>query len=69
MSGGTPRALTKKTAISPRVTVASGQNIPGAQPVVIRADARTPHQAVVTAMDVVSRLGLVNISLATVHSP
>jgi biopolymer transport protein ExbD len=34
-------------------------------PVIIRADARTPHQAVVRALDATSQLGLVNISLAT----
>ncbi len=36
------------------------------QPVTIRADARTEHQAVVTAMDAVSQLGFVNLSIATV---
>ncbi len=36
------------------------------QAVTIRADARTPHQAVVTAMDAVSQLGFVNLSIATV---
>ncbi|MEN8108321.1 MAG: biopolymer transporter ExbD [Pseudomonadota bacterium] len=34
-------------------------------PVTIRADARTPHQAVVRALDATSQLGLVHISLAT----
>ena len=34
-------------------------------PVTIRADARTPHQAVIRALDATSQLGLVNISLAT----
>ncbi len=33
--------------------------------VVIRADATTPHQAVVTAMDIVSRLGISRLSIAT----
>ncbi|MCA1805415.1 MAG: biopolymer transporter ExbD [Xanthomonadaceae bacterium] len=37
-------------------------------PVIIRADARTPHQAVVRAMDAASQLGLVRISLATSQS-
>lgn len=37
-------------------------------PVVIRADARTPHQAVVTAMDVLGQLGFVNLSIATTRS-
>ena len=36
-----------------------------AVPVTIRADARTPHQAVIRALDATSQLGLVNISLAT----
>jgi len=36
-------------------------------PVIIRADGRTPHQAVVTALDAASQLGLVHISMATTH--
>lgn len=36
-------------------------------PVVIRADARTPHQSVVTAMDVLGQLGFVNLSIATIR--
>ena len=36
-----------------------------AVPVTIRADASTPHQAVVTALDATSQLGLTRISLAT----
>ncbi len=38
-------------------------------PVVIRADARTPHQSVVTALDATSQLGLLQISLATTQPP
>lgn len=34
-------------------------------PVVIRADRRTPYESVVRAMDAISRLGLVQMSLAT----
>ncbi|WP_089724210.1 ExbD/TolR family protein [Candidatus Thiosymbion oneisti] len=34
------------------------------RPVIIRADAATPHQAVMTAMDAASRLGLLRFSLA-----
>lgn len=34
-------------------------------PVVIRADRRTPYESVVRAMDATSRLGLVQMSLAT----
>lgn len=36
-------------------------------PVTIRADARTTHQSVVTAMDVVGRLGFRGINIATVN--
>lgn len=39
------------------------------QGVLIRADARATHQAVVTAMDVVGRLGFRTISIATVNQP
>ena len=35
------------------------------KPLVIRADARTPHQYVVTAMDAAAQLGLVRLSIAT----
>jgi len=34
-------------------------------PVVISADARTPHQSVITAMDAAGRAGLYNIQFAT----
>lgn len=34
-------------------------------PLIIRADAKTPYQAVVTAMDVAGRLGLSRLSIAT----
>jgi len=33
--------------------------------VIIRADANTPHQAVITALDATSQLGLTQVSLAT----
>jgi biopolymer transport protein ExbD len=36
-------------------------------PIIIRADARTTHQAVVTAMDVVGRLGFRAINIATIN--
>ena len=35
------------------------------KPLVIRADARTPHQYVITAMDAAAQLGLVRLSIAT----
>lgn len=39
------------------------------QAVLIRADARATHQSVVTAMDVVGRLGFKMLSIATVNQP
>ena len=38
------------------------------QPLIIRADGQTPHQAVVMAMDAVNQLGFVNLSIATTPS-
>jgi biopolymer transport protein ExbD len=38
------------------------------QPVILRADALTPHQAVVTAMDALGQLGFTHLSLATSRS-
>jgi biopolymer transport protein ExbD len=35
------------------------------QPVILRADGRTPHQAVVTAMDALGQLGFERLSIAT----
>lgn len=43
----------------------AGQDDP---PVIIRADADTPYQAVIRAMDATSQLGLVQMSLATSKS-
>ena len=40
-----------------------------ARPVLLRADAMTPHQAVVTAMDAVGRLGFTHLSIATAPAP
>lgn len=41
---------------------------PEKQSVVLRADARTEHQSVVTAMDALAQLGYRNLSIATVRS-
>lgn len=37
-------------------------------PLVLRADAKTPHQAVVRAMDAASQLGITRLSIATIES-
>ncbi len=38
------------------------------QAIILRADGKTPHQAVVRAMDAVSQLGITRLSIATVES-
>lgn len=38
------------------------------RPVILRADKRTPHQAVVRAMDAAAQLGLDRLSIATARS-
>ena len=40
---------------------------PRDRPVIIRADGRASHQAVVTAMDVLGRLGFTQLDVATVN--
>lgn len=39
------------------------------QPVLLRADGRAPHQAVVTALDALGQLGFVRIAIATAPPP
>jgi biopolymer transport protein ExbD len=39
------------------------------KPVTVRADARSTHQSVVSAMDVLGKLGFVRINIATVEEP
>jgi biopolymer transport protein ExbD len=58
---------TSPATLSAAVAKAAGEerNVP----VTIRADARATHQSVVTAMDVLGRLGFRAISIATVHEP
>jgi biopolymer transport protein ExbD len=55
---------------SPATLSAAVAKVAGAardMPVTIRADARSTHQSVVTAMDVLGRLGFRAISIATVN--
>ena len=39
------------------------------RPVLLRADARTPHQAVVTALDALGQLGFRRVAIATAPEP
>jgi biopolymer transport protein ExbD len=57
-----PSLATLKEALAQ----AAGNN--RGQRVVLRADGRTPHQAVVTAMDALAQLGFANLQIATVPS-
>jgi biopolymer transport protein ExbD len=56
------RLETLKTAL--QKTVADKKDVS----LVLRADANTPHQSVVRAMDAASQLGLSRLSIATVES-
>ena len=38
-------------------------------PVIVRADGQTPHQAVVTVLDIAGQLGLRQLAIATVNAP
>jgi|SRR6185436_17002603 biopolymer transport protein ExbD len=54
---------------SPDTLRAAIQEVTGAdrsKPVTVRADGRATHQSVVTAMDVLGKLGFVKINIATV---
>lgn len=44
----------------------SGEN--KEMPIVLRADAKTPHQSVVRAMDAASQLGLTRLSISTIET-
>ena len=55
---------TSPTTLSAAISRVAGESRD--RPVTVRADARTTHQSVVTAMDVLARLGFRSINIATV---
>jgi biopolymer transport protein ExbD len=57
-----PDAQSLQAAIEDHVGAERGQTV------IVRADANTPHQSVVTALDVIGRLGFARVSIATVPS-
>jgi biopolymer transport protein ExbD len=57
-----PASLRK--ALAAAMGQVAGERGAADQPLVLKADARTPHQAVMTAMDVASQLGLTRFSFA-----
>jgi biopolymer transport protein ExbD len=56
---------TSPSTLSAAVSKVAGQSRD--IPITIRADARATHQAVITAMDVVGRLGFKTINIATLN--
>jgi len=54
----------KKTLLA---ALRKNANFSNDMPMMIRADARTPHQSVITAMDAAATLGLTRLSIATTH--
>lgn len=69
--GGTGGQADQQTPVgdaSAGTAVRTTTTAPADLPLVLKADARTPHQAVMTAMDVASRLGLTRLSFAASHS-
>jgi len=64
------RTLPDRTAASlKRALIAALADYEEGPPLLIRADARTPHQAVMTAMDVASQIGLQQIVFAAASDP
>lgn len=51
------------SSLKEAIVAVAGQD--RSMPVVLRADARTPHQFVITAMDALGQLGFVKLSIAT----
>ena len=54
---------TDVNSLKEAIVAVAGQD--RSMPVVLRADARTQHQAVITAMDALGQLGFVKLSIAT----
>lgn len=50
---------------TPLQAAAQGRELP----LIVRADGQTPHQAVVTVLDVAGQLGLKQLAIATVNAP
>ncbi len=63
--GGKPLVNNSPDTLATALGRASGGD--RSMPITIRADARTTHQSVVTAMDVAGRLGYRQINIATIH--
>ncbi len=60
------RSLMNRSPETLRLALERSGHPPKSSAVTIRADAQATHQAVVTAMDVVGRLGFTQVNIATV---
>jgi len=58
-------ALIKSDLENLKIAIGKVSNGDNTIPMIITADARTPHQAVVTAMDAVGQLGFIHLSITT----
>ncbi|MFZ1828712.1 MAG: biopolymer transporter ExbD [Candidatus Competibacteraceae bacterium] len=63
---GQPLDPADAATLKERLTLLAGGR---ALPLTLRADGRTPHQAVVTVLDVAGQLGLKQLTIATAHAP
>lgn len=61
--GNTEVARRDVASVKAAISQAAGED--RQRPVVLRADGRAPHQAVVTAMDALGQLGFTKLSIAT----
>ena len=57
--------VARKDVVSVKEAIAQAAGTDRSRPVVLRADGRTPHQSVVTAMDALGQLGFTKLSIAT----
>ena len=58
-------ALIKSDLENLKIAIGKVSNGDDTIPMIITADARTPHQAVVTAMDAAGQLGFIHLSITT----
>ena len=65
VNGQMLQAVDTATLKAHLITLAGGRSLP----LILRADGRTPHQAVVTVLDVAGQLGLQQLTIATVSAP
>lgn len=61
------RALANTSAATLRAALEDQVGDGRGKPITIRADARTTHQAVVTAMDVAGKVGFTEVNIATIN--